>query len=82
MARSVDLEGIADDGYGYTVKVTAPGQTQQAPSNNMWRIPSLNFGRKKMRISEDIAAKDALAIPILREVKVAESWKVAVEKEL
>jgi hypothetical protein len=80
MVRAIDLEGIADDGFGYTVKVTAPGQTLQAPSNRMWRVPKFNLGRKKKEVSsEDMAAKYGLSIPIVTELNVAESWKATAE---
>jgi hypothetical protein len=81
MSHSLDLEGIADDGFGYTVKVSAPGRTQQAPPNRMWRVPKMSFRGKHMEMSDERAAKDALAIPIMTELNVAESWKVPVEKE-
>jgi hypothetical protein len=81
MARSVDLEGIADDGFGYTVKITAPGQMLQAPSNRMWRVPTLKFGKKKRELSsEDVAARYGLAIPMVTELNVAENRKAIAEK--
>jgi hypothetical protein len=80
VSRSVDLEGIANDGFGYTVNVTGAGQAQQAPSNGMWRVPSFHLRGKRKNVPEVAGIKDALAIPITTELDVSETWKAPVEK--
>jgi hypothetical protein len=80
IACTVDLEGIADDGYGYTVKITALGRRKQAPSNYMWRVPKFNFRGTRRATSEEVEPKYAQAISLMTEVNVAETWKAPVER--
>jgi hypothetical protein len=80
MAHSVDLEGVADDGYGYTVKITAPGRTQQTISNRMWHVPKFNFRGRKGEQTRESETREGLTIPVVTELNVAESWKAPEEK--
>jgi hypothetical protein len=75
VSRPIDLEGIADDGFGYTVKISAPGHLQQKASRHMWHIPKFDLGRRRKSLPEMSEIKDGLNIPMTREVDVREICK-------
>jgi hypothetical protein len=75
VSRAVDLEGIANDGLGYTVTITGPLK-QKKPGirkRSMARMASLPQRKPSVpTIPED--TKMGLEIPVQREVAVRESW--------
>jgi hypothetical protein len=48
----------------------------------MWRVPKFSFRGKNRETSAEEGIEDALAIPIMTELNVAESWKAPKDKEL
>lgn len=82
ITRTVDLEGIATDGYGYSVTITAPGGRRQPKPKYMWRVPKFTLGRINQEPDPPTDPSDGLAIPMTREVNVRESWKAPPEKDV
>jgi hypothetical protein len=71
----VDLEGIANDGLGYTVSITGPDRP--SPKGRKWlRVPRMNLlhPRESSRRAPPVTTR-GLAIPLKTEVVINESWR-------
>jgi hypothetical protein len=71
----VDLEGIANDGLGYTVTISGPDRPSL--KRRKWlKAPTMNllFPRERSQRPSPITTR-GLAIPLKTEVVIDESWR-------
>jgi hypothetical protein len=77
MMLSFDLEGISNDGFGYTVAITGPSKQKSPNQRNMFRLARINFlDLKGKRDCPPPAVMRELAVTT--EITVAESRSVSV----
>jgi hypothetical protein len=75
VSRAVDLEGIANDGLGYTVTITGPMKQKRVGIRKRSLAAIASIPQRKGSAPKDPQEiKTGLEIPVHREVAVRESW--------
>jgi hypothetical protein len=75
MSRTIDLEGIAPDGFGYTVTISGPsGPVQTNPSNRAIGLFQLPWRRSSVA-PQDEPMDEALTMRKQTEVSVQQTWQ-------